>query len=273
MKLILPMLIVCALLSACAPFESRFLRVPMRTWTPPERAEVLDIPGDDSAIIKAWIFRPSNSSNAERLPALIIAHGRSDVMGDYRVFGPEVADASGHAVVLFDYRGFGASSELDSPTRQSMIEDTRSLIDSISQREDLDRDRFILWGISLGAYPTAANFIDDDRINALVLWGAPANIHDVIRDGHDELNPMTQLVARVLIPRHRAPEDELEHAGTRPVLIAHAQHDEIVHVRHAYALHEAAPNSMLLIDETGTHATISSETLNAIIEWTRSQTP
>jgi pimeloyl-ACP methyl ester carboxylesterase len=272
MRLIPLLLILCTLLTACAPFESRFLRVPMRSWTPPERAQVLDIPAAENTIIKAWLFRPTKSTNSEQLPVLIIAHGRSDSMSDYRTLAPELADAIHSAVLVYDYRGFGASSELENPTRQSMIDDADSVLKAVTKRSDIDSKRVVLMGISMGAYPASASFAESPAARALVLWGAPANIHDLIDDGHEELNPFSQLFARLLVPRHRAPEDELALAGTRPVLIAHAQHDEVIHVRHAHTLKEAAPNSILLIDETGSHASISSQALNAIIDWVRSHT-
>lgn len=265
--LIFAIAFIAASLTACAPYESRFLRVPRTMWQPPERAVVLDIPAQSGGTLKSWLFRPAGVHAAEPLPSLIMAHGRTDAMGDYRLLAPRLADATGAAVVLFDYRGFGASSDLEHPTRQTMIDDTGALLAYLRTRGDLDADRFVLWGISLGAYPAAAHFADDPNIDALVLWGAPANIKALIRDGHDELNPIGRLFARLLIPRHRAPEDELKRAGGRPVLIAHAEHDRIVNIHHAHTLARSAPHADLLIDAEGTHTSISQTTLRAIVRW------
>lgn len=260
-------------LSACAPYESRFLRVPRTMWQAPERATVLDIPTQSDTTIKSWLFRPADAPATAPLPALIMAHGRTDSMADYRHIAPQLADATGAAVILFDYRGFGASSDLRNPTRQTMIDDTAALLAHLRTHPGLDPDRFILWGISLGAYPAAANFADDPSIDALILWGAPANIKTLIRDGHEELNPISRLLAGMLIPRHRAPEDELKGADARPVLIVHAEHDHIVRIHHAHSLAESAPHADLLIDTEGTHTSISKPTLDAIIRWLRPHLP
>jgi len=240
-------------------------------WEPPERATVLDIPAQGDGTLKSWLFRPADAPANQPLPALIIAHGRSDSMADYRAFAPELADAIGGAVVIFDYRGFGASSDLKHPTRQTLIDDTGALLAHLRTRRDLDPNRFTLWGISLGAYPAAAHFADDPSIDALVLWGAPSNIKALICDGHEDFNPISQLFASMLIPRHRAPEDELKRADARPALIVHAEHDQIVRIHHAHTLARSAPHAALLIDAEGTHASISQPILEAIIGWIRSE--
>lgn len=127
-------------------------------------------------------------------------------------------------------------------------------------------------GISLGAYPATASFADTPGTRALVLWGAPANIKKLIADGHDELNPFTQLAAQILIPRHREPEAALRTADQRPILIAHARSDTIIRVEHAHRLHNAAPHATLIIDEQGSHTSISESTLDQIIEFLRAHT-
>jgi len=270
--------LLCVLLSGCAPFESRFLRVPRTMWRAPERAEVLDISDANDARIAAWLFHPAGASpqaSQSPRPVIVIAHGRTDAMGDYRVFAPRLADATESIVVVFDYRGFGASDDLENPTRRTMIDDTRVLLSALTDRAEITSDRITMWGISLGAFPAAANFAEDPTLHALILWGAPANIQGVIRDGHSELGPLTRLLAALLVPRDHAPEDMVQNAGTRPVLIAHAERDEIINVRHAHTLVEAAqsasPDVTLVIDQEGTHASVSESTLQAIIDWHRAR--
>lgn len=275
MRRFIPPIVLCTLLGACAPYESRFLRVPRTMWQAPDRAVVLDIPASDQSIIRGWLFRPQTHTDEIPNPIVIIAHGRSDSMADYRELAPDLADAMEATIVVFDYRGFGASSDLESPTRRTMIDDTKAVLAYLGQHDEFRADHTSIWGVSLGAYPACATFSDDPGIDALLLWGAPANIRDLINDGHEDLNPLAQLLANLLVPRYRAPEDELKQAGDRPVVIAHAEQDEIVRVRHAHALHASAPAAALLIDEAGSHGSISPEATDLMIEWYRSitQTP
>lgn len=259
------------ILAGCAPFESRFLRPPRTMWQAPERAQVLDIPADDQGTIRAWLFHPQPPIESPA-PLLIIAHGRSDSMADYRTLAPRLADAMNGAVLVYDYRGFGASSDLEYPTRQTLIDDAHAVLEHITQRPEIDPQRIVLMGISLGAYPASAAFADAPNTRALVLWAAPANIKSLIADGHDELNPITQLLTQLLVPRHREPESSLRDASERPILIAHARDDEIVRVHHALRLQGAAPHATLIIDEDGSHAQISEPTLEQIIAFIRTHT-
>jgi pimeloyl-ACP methyl ester carboxylesterase len=259
------------ILAGCAPFESRFLRPPRTMWQAPDRAQVIDIPADEEDTIRAWLFHPQPPIELP-VPLLIIAHGRSDSMADYRDLAPHIADATNTAVLIYDYRGFGASSDLDNPTRQTLIEDAHAVLEHITHRPDIDPDRIVLMGISLGAYPASAAFADTPNTRALVLWGAPTNIKALIADGHDDLNPITQLLAQLLVPRHREPESSLRDAPERPILIVHARDDDIVRVHHAQRLQNAAPHATLIIDEDGSHARISEPTLEQIIAFIRTHT-
>jgi pimeloyl-ACP methyl ester carboxylesterase len=268
MRSLLVTLAVLIMLTGCAPFESRFLRPPRTMWQAPERAEVFNIAAADDGTLRAWLFKPEDIQTSQ-YPLLIIAHGRSDSMADYRELAPQLADAIGSAVLLYDYRGFGASSDLQNPTRRTLIADAASVMGTMQERPDIDADRIALMGISLGAYPASASFADTPDTRALVLWGAPADIKKLIADGHDELNPFTRLAAGVLVPRHREPETSLRAAGERPILIAHARSDEIIRIDHAHRLQEAAPHATLIIDEQGAHTRISEPTLDAIIAFLR----
>lgn len=268
MRFLLLLIAIACVFAGCTPFESRFLRPPRTMWQSPERAEVLNIPATDAGSIRAWLFEPQTRSTGP-MPILIIAHGRSDSMADYRALAPQLADAIDSAVLVYDYRGFGASSNLDDPTRQSMIDDAESVIIALTQRTDIDPERIALMGLSLGAYAAAASFADMPNARALVLWGAPADIKALIADGHDELNPFTQLAAQILIKRHREPESSLRASGQRPILIAHARADSIIRVDHAHRLHRAAPHATLIIDEHGSHTNISEPTLEKIIAFLR----
>ncbi len=259
------------ILAGCAPFESRFLRPPRTMWQVPDRAQVLDIPANDDGTIRAWLFHPQPAVESPA-PLLIIAHGRSDSMADYRILAPQLADATNAAVLIYDYRGFGASSDLEHPTRQTLIDDAHAVLEHITHRPDIDPDRIVLMGISLGAYPASAAFADTPNTRALVLWGAPTNIKALIADGHTDLNPITQLLAQLLVPRHREPESSLRDAPERPILIAHARDDDIVRVHHALRLQGAAPHAALIIDEDGSHTQISEPTLEQIIAFIRTHT-
>jgi uncharacterized protein len=88
-------------------------------------------------------------------PVIIMAHGLA-ALRQFKLiqFAKRFARA-GYAVVLFDYRYWGGSTgrprELVSLSAQ--LEDWRTMISHLSERQSIDADRMILWGVGLsGGY-------------------------------------------------------------------------------------------------------------------------
>lgn len=267
-------LILTALLmaTACCSVESRFLRVPRMSWVTPPAVEDVWIDAQSGtqsdAKMHAWLFRPTDAIPGDPLPAIAFMHGRSDSMPNYRQIGQSFADATGAALFIFEYRGFGKSSDLECISRATMITDGQAAINTLRARDDIDPTRIAIWGVSLGAYPATANFVDDPSISALVLWGAPADIRMVINDGHDALTGLNWLVAKLAIQQHREPKHEIKNAGDRPILIVHGQQDTIINVRNAHALSDAATDAnvpvQLFIDPVSTHSQVSQDAVDKI---------
>jgi dipeptidyl aminopeptidase/acylaminoacyl peptidase len=254
--------------TACCSVESQFLRVPRTSWVTPPNVEDVWIDAHNNTKMHAWFFRPTNAIPGEKLPAIAFMHGRSDSMPNYRQIGQSFADATGAALFIFEYRGFGKSSDLECISRASMITDGKAAINTLRARGDIDPLRIAIWGVSLGAYPATANFVDDQSIRALVLWGAPADIRMVINDGHESLTGLKWIVAKLTIGQHREPKHEIAKAGDRPILIVHGQQDSIIKVRNAHELSNAAVKAgipvQLFIDPVSTHSQVSQEAVDKI---------
>lgn len=96
----------------------------------------------------ADFYRPTKV----RKPAVIImAHGFA---GERKFSLPDTASAfaeAGHAVVLFDYRGFGGSTgkprELVSAPNH--VADWKAVLAQVKKRKDIDAARIVLWGMSM----------------------------------------------------------------------------------------------------------------------------
>lgn len=107
----------------------------------------------------AWLYRPEGIA---RPPVVVMGHGFA-AQRDFRL--PAFAEAfagQGFAVLLFDYRGFGASEgqprQLVSPHRH--VQDWQSAIDTARSLPRVDGARMVLWGSSFGgghALVSAAN--------------------------------------------------------------------------------------------------------------------
>lgn len=117
--------------------------------------------------LAAYLYRPEGPDPA---PCVVMAHGFSATRDDGL---PEYAEAfrdAGFAVVVFDYRHFGASGgeprQLLDITRQQ--QDYRAVIEWARHRPDIDPDRIVLWGSSFSGGHVLKVAAGDPRIAAVI---------------------------------------------------------------------------------------------------------
>lgn len=118
----------------------------------------------------AYLYRPAVGSSADRVPCVVMAHGftatRDDRLPDY---AQRFADA-GLAVLVFDYRHFGASEgeprQLIDVGRQQ--EDYHAAIRCARRLDGVDPDRIVLWGSSFSGGHVIAVAARDLRVSAVI---------------------------------------------------------------------------------------------------------
>ncbi len=106
----------------------------------------------DKDVLAADFYHPLA---IEKPPVIIMAHGLAGLRQFKLVQYAQRFAQAGYAVVLFDYRFWGGSTgrprELVSIKHQ--LHDWRTMIEHISARKSVDRDRMVLWGTALsGGY-------------------------------------------------------------------------------------------------------------------------
>jgi len=130
-----------------------------------QRAEVA-IPSHGEWLA-AYFYRPADR---EPVPCVVMAHGFSATRDDGLPAYAEAFCAAGYAVVLFDYRHFGASSgrprQLLDIGRQQ--DDYRAVIDWARHAQGVDPDRIVLWGTSFSGGHVIAVAATDPRIAAVI---------------------------------------------------------------------------------------------------------
>lgn len=233
-------ILLSVVLSGCCAPEARFLRADTIIWQAPERAEDLWIDVGEGGTVHGWMFRPVHAEPGVPAATLLLLHGRGDSISDYDEAAPEIADLLGMNVALVDYRGWGKSSDIECPSRRSLLDDARATLAYLREREDVDASRIALWGVSLGGLPATQLFADEPGVLALVLWASPSDSRVLINDFRGRLGFFGWAWARLSIQRWREPVREITRAGPRPVLIVHGVADGVVPVSHSVALHNAA---------------------------------
>jgi len=131
----------------------------------PVRSEVSFESGGETCA--AWLWRPAGESET---PCVVMAHGFSGVREQRLDAYAEHFSAAGLAVLLFDYRHFGASS---GEPRQLVdirlqLADWRAAVGFARGLDGIDPGRVALWGSSFSGGHVVQVAAGDDRVAAVV---------------------------------------------------------------------------------------------------------
>ena len=119
-------------------------------------------------VCRAWFLAPEDAG-APR-PCVVMGHGfgltRHCSIRDIAVAFAE----AGHAVLLFDYRGFGDSGGMPRQvvSFRKQLQDWHAAIDFVFAQPEVDPARVVTWGFSLGAGHALTAAAKDDRVAAVV---------------------------------------------------------------------------------------------------------
>ena len=102
-----------------------------------------------------------------RAPTIILCHGYQSNRGELLTLASALQD-NRYNVFLFDFSGHGASPGFTTLGFRETHE-LRAAIAAVAQRDDVDRERFGLWGTSLGGYAVLAAAVADSRVRALAV--------------------------------------------------------------------------------------------------------
>ena len=144
-----------------------------------ERVEVR-IPSHGGQLA-AYLYLPDSA--AATAPCVVMAHGFSGTRDDALPGYAEAFRDAGYAVVLFDYRHFGASTgqprQLLDIARQQ--DDYRAVVDWARHADGIDPDRIVLWGSSFSGGHVIAVAAGDPRIAAVISQAPYTDSVPVIR--------------------------------------------------------------------------------------------
>ncbi|MCP3951539.1 MAG: alpha/beta hydrolase [Desulfobacterales bacterium] len=192
----------------------------------------LDLPG---MRVESW-FLPPHAQNLPA-PAIILTHGNAETID----FLPEEFHqftTRGVALMMVEFPGYGRSE--GAPSQPTITAAMLKAHDILAARPDVDANRIILMGRSLGAGATC-QLAARRPSRGLVL-----------------VSPFTRITAfapRYLVPPFlvKDPFDNLAviRAYRQPVLIMHGARDEVIPYRHGQTLAATAFNGKLVTFESG----------------------
>lgn len=141
--------------------------------------------------LAASIHYPAQEHKSEgkgkgRTPLVVICHGFiGSRIGTDRLFVNSARElaSDGYMVVRFDYAGCGESGgQYGQQGIESMVEQTRTVLDYVVNCNDIDPTRVTLLGHSLGGAVALLTAVRDRRVNHLVLWSAVGHpFNDIVK--------------------------------------------------------------------------------------------
>jgi uncharacterized protein len=241
MILVVVVALVAATVGLLWAFQRRLIYLPSPGPVPPAAtvlpgAEDVAFTTADGLRLRGWFVPAAGPGGARPGPAVLVCNGNAGHRAMRAELAAELA-RMGLAVLLFDYRGYGGNP--GGPTEEGLAADARAALDHLAGRPEVDPERVVYLGESLGA-AVALRLATERPPAALVLRSPFASLAEVGRR-HYPMLPVSLLLwdrydSWALIGRVRA-----------PLLVVAGGRDRIVPPGHSRRLFAAAPEPKRLV--------------------------
>ncbi len=205
----------------------------------------------DGVRLDGW-FLPARGP---RHGSVLFLHGNAENISTH-IASVAWMPGAGYDVLLFDYRGYGASA--GEPTLNGLQLDVQAALRTLLAMPEADPERIVVFGQSLGAalaITALAGSPDRSQVQALVVEGAFTSLRALAREklaGFWLTWPLQWPLGLTVDDRYR-PIDSIGKLAPLPILIIQGEADQVVPSHHGIALFEAAsaPKQLWLLPGTG----------------------
>jgi len=205
--------------------------------------EPVSFQSKDGTRLTGWFIPAVGYSDPRKAKGTVIHfHGNAQNMTAHWSFVQWLPER-GYNVFLFDYRGYGASE--GKPAPKGVFEDSNSAVDYVRTRPDVNPNRLLLLGQSLGGASAIDVLGSGNRrgIKAIVVESTFFSFSSIANDKVSS--------AGSLMDDAYSPERYIDKLSPTPFLLIHGTADPVISYRHALRLIEKAHEPKQLITING----------------------
>lgn len=185
--------------------------------------EAVEVETGDRLTLRGWLVHSSSHRGAEKAPLIIYYGGNAEEISHLI---SEIDQFNGYSLLLMPYRGYGVND--GKPNESSLFQDAELIYDYILQRPDIDPQRIVVMGRSIGS--GVAVYIAKGRKTQGVILVTPYDSLLSVAQGQMRYVPVA------LILRNRFNSIERTSGITTPMLALIAANDEVISPKHAWRL-------------------------------------
>lgn len=192
----------------------------------------------DGVRIHGWFLPAKGRASG----TVMFLHGNAKNISSY-LENVQWLPSYGFNVFMLEYRGFGHSH--GKPTLPGVLADVDAGFSELLSRRDVDRQRIVLYGQSLGgalAVYYVAHTAYRPYVRALVVESAFSSYRAITTEKLASfwLTWPFQWIPRLTVDEEYSPLPVIEKIAPTPLLVIHGDQDPIVPVHHSQQLYEAA---------------------------------